>query len=141
LAGTSAHGVDVRFCFDPQASRAFADRIQTQQVLVNLIRNALEAMAESKRRELVPTTAPLEEEAAEIAVGDSGPGLAKEIVAASSSLSSRPSATAWGSASRSARSIVESHGGRIRVSENPGCGLTFRFTLPAASGNENDNGD
>ena len=39
------------------------------------------------------------------------------------------------------RTIVEAHGGRIRVSENPGGGLMLRFTLPAASGNENDNDD
>jgi two-component system sensor kinase FixL len=141
LAGTSAHGVDVRFCFDPQASRAFADRIQTQQVLVNLIRNALEAMAESKRRELVPTTARLEEEAAEIAVGDSGPGLAKEIVDRLFEPFVSTKRNGMGLGLSLCRSIVESHGGRIRVSENPGCGLTFRFTLPAASGNENDNGD
>jgi PAS domain S-box-containing protein len=140
LTGTGAHGVDVRFRFDPHASRTFADRIQIQQVLVNLIRNALEAMAESERRELVLTTARLEE-AVEVAVGDSGPGLAKEIVDRLFEPFVSTKRNGMGLGLSICRSIVESHGGRIRVSENPGGGLTFRFTLPAASGNENDDGD
>jgi C4-dicarboxylate-specific signal transduction histidine kinase len=129
LAGTGAHGVDVRFRFDPHASRAFADRIQIQQVLVNLIRNALEAMAASKRRELVLTTALLEEESVEIAVGDSGPGLAKEIVDRLFEPFISTKRDGMGLGLSICRSIVEAHGGRIRVSENPGGGLTFRFTL------------
>jgi len=138
LAGTGAHGIDVRFRFDPAASRAFADRIQIQQVLVNLVRNALEAMAESKRRDLVLTTALLEEETIEIAVCDSGPGLAREIVDHLFEPFASTKRNGMGLGLSICRSIVESHGGRIRVNENPGGGLTFRFTLPAASGNEND---
>ena len=141
LTGTGAHGVDVSFGFDPQASQAFVDRIQIQQVLVNLIRNALEAMAASKRRELVLTTALLEEESIEIAVGDSGPGLAKEIVDHLFEPFISTKRDGMGLGLSICRTIVEAHGGRIRVSENPGGGLIFRFTLPAASGNENDNDD
>jgi C4-dicarboxylate-specific signal transduction histidine kinase len=138
LAGTGAHGVDVRFRFDPHASRAFADRIQIQQVLVNLIRNALDAMAAGKRRELVLTTALLEEETIEVAVRDSGPGLAKKIVDHLFEPFVSTKRDGMGLGLSICRSIVESHGGRIRVSENSGGGLTFSFTLPAASANEND---
>lgn len=98
-------------------------------------------MAASKRRELVLTTALLEEESIEIAVGDSGPGLAKEIVdhLFEPFISTRRDGMGLGLSI--CRTIVEAHGGRIRVSENPGGGLTFRFTLPAALGTENDNDD
>jgi C4-dicarboxylate-specific signal transduction histidine kinase len=139
LTGTGAHGVDVRFRFDPHAARVFADRIQIQQVLVNLIRNALEAMAASTRRELVLTTDLLEEGTIEIAVGDSGPGLAKKVVDHLFEPFVSTKRDGMGLGLSICRSIVESHGGRIRVSENSGGGLTFRFTLPAASASENDN--
>src|SRR6266850_2997209 len=79
LIGAGASGVQVRFSFDPNATRVIADRIQIQQVLVNLMRNAIEAMTGSGRRELGVTTALLADETTEFAVADSGTGLAAEI--------------------------------------------------------------
>jgi two-component system sensor kinase FixL len=80
LTGAGALGVDLRFRFDPSASLVIADRVQIQQVLVNLIRNGLESMANSPRRELTVSTARLDRGMIEIAVADRGPGFAKEVI-------------------------------------------------------------
>src|ERR1700730_14321688 len=79
LIGTEEIGVRTSFRFDLKAERAFADRLQIQQGLVNLMRNALEAMAGSRRRELEVRTTLLGDQTVEIAIADSGPGLAKSV--------------------------------------------------------------
>jgi C4-dicarboxylate-specific signal transduction histidine kinase len=79
LVGPDALGVETRYHFDAGASLVFVDRVQIQQVLVNLMRNGLEAMSESQRREIVVTTVLRDQEAIEISVADSGPGLAPEV--------------------------------------------------------------
>ena len=61
-AGTGAHGVKVRLSFDPRAETAFVNRVQLQQVVFNLLRNAHEAMARGDWRELEVTTARLDDE-------------------------------------------------------------------------------
>jgi two-component system sensor kinase FixL len=132
LTGAAALGVEVSFRLDPDASAAFADRIQIQQVLVNLMRNALEAMEGSRRRELAVATALLDEETVEIAVTDSGPGLAKEVMDRLFEPFASTKRHGMGLGLSICRSIVESHSGWIGASENPGGGLTFRFTLPTA---------
>jgi PAS domain S-box-containing protein len=72
VIGTEA-GVRTSFHFDPKAERVFADRVQIQQVLVNLMRNAVEAMAGCGRRQLQVRTALLDDQTVEIAIVDSGP--------------------------------------------------------------------
>ena len=81
LKGPGALGVQVRLHFEPNARHVLVDRIQIQQVLVNLMRNAIEAMDASRRRELDVATSLLDERMVEIAVADSGPGLADDIAA------------------------------------------------------------
>jgi two-component system sensor kinase FixL len=129
LVGAGASGVQVRFSFDPSAMQVLADRIQIQQVLVNLMRNAIEAMAESTRRELVVSAALLDAETVEIAVCDSGPGVAEEVAANlfQPFVSTKPKGMGLGLSI--SRSIVESHGGRLRSEPNPGGGVIFSFTL------------
>ena len=131
LAGAGSSGVRVRFDFDPNTMPVLADRIQIQQVLVNLIGNAIEAMAKSARRELIVTTTPIDEETVEIAVADSGPGLPEEIAAHlfEPFVSTKPNGMGLGLSI--CRSIAEAHGGSLRSEPNPGGGMIFRFTLPA----------
>jgi two-component system sensor kinase FixL len=102
LIGASASGVEVRFSFDPRAMRVLADRIQIEQVLVNLMRNAIEAMAESTRREFVVTAALGDAETVEIGSPTAGRALPKRWPVTSSNPSLRQSLMAWVSASRSA---------------------------------------
>jgi C4-dicarboxylate-specific signal transduction histidine kinase len=138
LVGNGALGIEARFRFDPNATWAFADRIQIQQVLVNLMRNALEAMAGIGRRELTISTALLDEETIEIAVADSGPGLARDVVDHLFDPFVSTKARGMGLGLSICRTIVESHGGRIGAAENSGGGLALRFTLPAAPADENN---
>jgi PAS domain S-box-containing protein len=141
LTGAGAIGVRVGFCFDPDAGRAFVDRIQIQQVLVNLMRNALEAMATSKRRELEVTTTLLDGETVEIAVADSGPGLAKEVANRLFEPFVSTKANGMGLGLSICRSIVEAHGGRLKGEPNLGGGTVFRFTLAAVSRGDQKYGD
>jgi two-component system sensor kinase FixL len=131
LIGASASGVEVRFSFDPRAMRVLADRIQIEQVLVNLMRNAIEAMAESTRREFVVTAALGDAETVEIAVADSGPGLAEEMARHLFEPFASTKPNGMGLGLSICRSIIESHGGRLRSEPNPGGGMIFRFTLAA----------
>jgi PAS domain S-box-containing protein len=131
LTAAAVSGVQVRFSFDPSAMRVLADRIQIQQVLVNLMRNAIEAMAESTRRELVVTAALLDAETVEIGVGDSGPGIAEEVAATLFEPFASTKPRGMGLGLSISRSIVESHGGCLRSEPNPGGGMIFRFTLAA----------
>jgi C4-dicarboxylate-specific signal transduction histidine kinase len=135
LTGAGALGIDLRFRFDPNAPLVLADRVQIQQVLVNLMRNALEAMANSRRRELTVTTARLDEEPIEIAVADSGSGLPKDMVDQLFEPFVSTKRHGMGLGLSICRTIVESNGGRIKATENPGGGVLFSFTLAAAPGN------
>ena len=125
--------------FDERLPAVLVNRIQIQQVLLNLIRNALEAMVQRTfgdnetptRRELTVTAARSGSEMVEVAVADTGPGLAPELTdhLFSAFVSTKPGGMGMGLSI--CRSIVEAHGGRLWVEPNPGGGAVFRFTLPS----------
>ena len=105
------------------------DRIQIQQVVVNLVRNGLEAMADSGTRRLTATTRAAGG-TVEVAISDTGPGVdANDLPQIFEAFrTSKPKGMGIGLAV--SRSIVEAHGGRLAV-ETGDDGTTFRFTLPA----------
>ncbi|MGP9820762.1 PAS domain-containing sensor histidine kinase [Salinarimonas sp. NSM] len=139
LVGAREKGVRVSYRFDPQAKLALVDRIQVQQVLLNLIRNAIEAMVEGARRELVVTTRALPHEGlVEIRVADTGPGIAPEIATHLFQPFVTTKAHGMGVGLSICRTIVESHGGKISADSEPGRGTTFRFTLRALDEKELD---
>jgi PAS domain S-box-containing protein len=135
-----ASGVRVHLSFDPNAARVFADRIQIQQVLVNLMLNAIDAMADSSRRELEVKTALLDDETTAFTVTDSGTGLVAEIAdhLFEPFVSTKPNGMGLGLSI--CRSIVEAHGGRLRTEPNEGGGTIFCFTLPASPTTGENNG-
>jgi PAS domain S-box-containing protein len=135
-----ASGVRVRLSFDPNAARVFADRIQIQQVLVNLMLNAIDAMAGGSRRELEVKTGLLDDETTEFSVTDSGTGLVAEIADRlfEPFVSTKPDGMGLGLSI--CRSIVEAHGGRLRTEPNEGGGTIFCFTLPASPTTGETNG-
>jgi PAS domain S-box-containing protein len=139
LIGPAALGAEMRFCFDANASSVFADRVQIQQVLVNLMRNGLEAMTESQRRELVVTTTLRGKETVEISVADSGPGLAPEVVKHLFEPFISTKRGGMGLGLSICRTIVEAHGGRLWTEPNPAGGTIFRFSLAAVPRRERDN--
>jgi signal transduction histidine kinase len=118
---------------DPDAASAYIDKIQIQQVLLNLARNAVEAMARSARRELRITTARCDESLIAIAVADTGPGLASEVREKLFQPFVTTKATGMGVGLSICHAIVEAHGGRMWVEDNPGGGTVFRFTVPMAT--------
>jgi PAS domain S-box-containing protein len=128
--GTGAHGVRVRLSFDPRAEVVFGNRIQLQQVMLNLVRNAHEALAESEWRELDVSTERLDDESIEIAVADRGSGLPDDILEHLFEPFHTTKINGMGLGLSICRTIVEAHGGKLRYEPNPGRGTIFRVTLP-----------
>jgi two-component system, LuxR family, sensor kinase FixL len=134
LVGQRARGVQVRLRLDGQAVWAVVDKVQIQQVLFNLVRNAVEAMAESERREVVIATAQAASGMVEISVADSGPGLAPEVRERLFQPFVTTKAAGIGVGLSICRSIVEAHGGQMSAADNAGGGTVFRFTVPGGAG-------
>jgi two-component system sensor kinase FixL len=134
LVGLREQSASVRFEIDPSADRVLADRVQIQQVLLNLIRNAVEAMegVAPDRRALVFSTHPAADSMVEARVSDTGPGISEEIAAMVFQPFVTTKPTGMGVGLSISRTIVEAHGGRIWVDANPGGGTIFHLTLPAA---------
>jgi two-component system sensor kinase FixL len=141
LVGIKETGVQVRFRFDPRAGLVLADKIQVQQVLLNLMRNAIEAMQETPRRELTISTAEQPDEMVEIRVTDTGPGIAAEILSQlfQPFVTTKPHGMGVGLSI--SRTIIEAHGGRLWAEPNPDGGTVFRMTLKALSTEELTDGD
>jgi two-component system, LuxR family, sensor kinase FixL len=129
LVGAKDQGVRVRFQFDPTVDLVLADKVQIQQVLLNLLRNAVEAMESSQRRELVISTDSGKDGMITISVADTGSGIAPEMM----SQLFQPFVTnkrhGMGVGLSISRTIVEAHGGHIGMEPNPGGGTIFRLTL------------
>ncbi|HVV26570.1 MAG TPA: PAS domain S-box protein [Rhizomicrobium sp.] len=132
LVGLRETGVRVSFSFDPAADMAFVDKIQVQQVLLNLLRNAIEAMQESPRRELLTATRLVDPQTIEISVTDTGAGIAPDIAARlfQPFMTTKPHGMGVGLSI--SRTIVEAHGGRLWAEANPAGGTIFRLTLRKA---------
>ena len=124
--------VTIRFDFDPAADQVLADRIQVQQVVVNLVRNALEAMSGLPRQELRLASRPTEEGMVEVSVVDNGPGISPEILPNLFQPFATNKADGTGIGLAVCRTIIEGHGGRIEGDAHPDGGAVFRFTLPQA---------
>ena len=136
LVGAKDQGVRVRFQFDPTIDLVLADKVQIQQVLLNLLRNAVEAMEASQRRELAISTAPDKDGMLAISVADTGSGIAPDIAAHLFQPFVTNKRHGMGVGLSICRTIVEAHGGQIGASSNPAGGTTFRFTLRAVTQEE-----
>jgi two-component system, LuxR family, sensor kinase FixL len=136
LVGAKDKGVRVRFDFAPQVDFVLADKVQVQQVLLNLMRNAIEAMEGVERRELVVSTAPAADGMAEISVSDTGSGLSPEVIAQLFQPFVTTKAHGMGVGLSISRTIIEAHGGSIAPHPNSGGGTVFSFTLPVVAKEE-----
>ncbi|PWR25127.1 PAS domain-containing sensor histidine kinase [Zavarzinia aquatilis] len=130
LVGAKERHVEVGFDLDVEANAIFVDKVQIQQVLLNLIRNAMEAMQDTPRRKLSIATARRDDEFVVVSVADTGSGLAEEIREKlfQPFMTTKPQGMGVGLSI--SRSIVDAHGGRIWAEANAGGGTVFRFTLP-----------
>lgn len=126
--------VQVDLKLDLQPCPVNIDEIQIQQVLVNIIRNAIDAMksTEPEKRRLAIITSAQGAEAVDVAIQDSGEGLSEDELGRvfDAFVSSKPEGMGMGLAI--SRTIVESHGGSLSVASNPHRGVTFRIQLPLA---------
>ena len=131
LLGTIDESVRLQVHIDPDLPMVRIDRVQIQQVLVNLLRNAIEAMQIGPRRELLLRVFEPAQGTVEVCLADSGSGLSKEIASRlfEPFVTSKPSGMGVGLSICNA--IVRSHGGRIWAESNAGGGSVFHFTLPA----------
>jgi PAS domain S-box-containing protein len=130
------HGVSIRSDLQDDLPMTVADRVQLQQVLMNLILNGIEAMKDTGG--VLTVKSRLREDGQiEITVKDTGPGLpvGKADQIFDTFFTTKPQGSGMGLAI--SKSIVESHGGQIWANGNGGRGATFHFTLPAAPAETN----
>ncbi len=131
LIGTKVEGVDVRLDLSENLPLAVIDKIQIQQVMFNLLRNSIEAMSKSKKRELTVSTSQ-KGDGIEVVVSDTGPGLPREVEEHlfQPFVTTKPKGMGIGLSI--CHDIIKGHGGKLWAVPNPDGGTVFSFTLPAA---------
>lgn len=130
LAGSKEKGIRAVFDYQAQGDTVLVDRVQIQQVLINLIRNAGEAMRGSNRKVLTLTTLDVETDHVAVEVADTGHGIGEDVAPQlfQPFVTSKPGGMGIGLAI--SKRIIEAHDGDIAVRRNDDGGATFRFTLP-----------
>jgi two-component system sensor kinase FixL len=130
MVGAKERGVRLLYAIDRRVDLVLADRVQIQQVVLNLMRNAVEAMDDEPRRDLTVGAKPVDGDMVEVFVADSGHGISPDIADQLFQPFITTKQQGMGIGLSISRTIIEAHGGRIWVESNPGGGSVFRFTLP-----------
>jgi two-component system sensor kinase FixL len=133
LTGARENGVRALFNLDPLATPVLVDRVQIQQVLLNLMRNAVEATAQSQVRDLTVGTRLRPDGYVEVTVHDTGPGIAPDIRPRLFEAFVSGKQEGMGLGLSICRTIVEAHGGRIWAEHPDTGGSRFHFTLMHAA--------
>lgn len=135
LVGTGQFQIRVVYELDASAQQIYADRIQVQQVLVNLLRNATNALRALPReqRQITIASRKIDDHMIEIEVADSGPGIAEPVLKQlfSRFTSTKENSDGMGIGLSISMRIIEAHGGTMGAENRPEGGAAFRFTLPA----------
>jgi len=132
LIGAKMPAVAIHFRPAPGLPPVLVDRVQIQQVLINLLVNAVEAMEASPRRELTLSVARHDPSAVEVVVADTGPGIDPAVAERLFTPFVTTKEHGMGIGLAISKSIIEAHGGTMTAGTNPGGGTLFRFTIPAA---------
>ncbi|HXG79630.1 MAG TPA: PAS domain S-box protein [Methyloceanibacter sp.] len=132
LVGAKEEGVKTVFRFASHTETALVEKVQVQQVLLNLMRNAIEAMHGCERKELVVSTA-ARDGMIEVSVADTGHGLSEEIAERlfQPFVTTKPAGMGVGLSI--SKRIIEAHGGKLWAEPNSGGGTIFRFTVQSAN--------
>jgi signal transduction histidine kinase len=133
LAGSGEPPPTIEKHYSSVASLALVDRVQIEQVIFNLVHNAIEAMTASPRRILMIGTKLTRDNMVEVSVGDTGSGLPSAIRTKLFEPFVTTKAGGLGVGLSICRVIVEAHGGQLQAEDNPGGGTVFRFTLPLST--------
>lgn len=131
LVGSREYGIDVQINLDQDADAVFVDRIQVQQVLFNLIRNAIEAMIGSPVRSLT-ISSEADADLVTVCIEDTGSGISESLAPQLFQPFITSKQTGMGIGLSICRTIIEAHGGRIWFEPRADGGTIFRFTLPTA---------
>jgi signal transduction histidine kinase len=131
-ADATVKGVSLKTELEPGLSKVRADRVEVQQVLLNLMLNAIEVLHDQngEKRELVIRSKRANDKEAEVSVADSGPGIHGEVLPRIFEAFVTTKPTGMGLGLAISRTIVEAHGGQIRAENAPAGGAVFLFTLP-----------
>jgi signal transduction histidine kinase len=126
------HRVSLRMELAPDVPVVLADRVQLQQVIINLVMNGIEAMqpVTDRPRELVIRSHQDEAHQVLVTVKDCGVGISAETADRLFDAFFTTKSSGMGMGLSICRSIIEAHGGRLSVSANVGPGATFQFALP-----------
>jgi two-component system sensor kinase FixL len=132
LVGSREHGIEVDVELDPHAQTVLVDRIQIQQVLLNLIRNAIDAMIHARIKHLTIAAKPDGDGFIQVSVCDTGHGLSADVAGHLFEPFVTSKENGMGIGLSICRTIIEAHGGRIWFEPAPGGGTVFQFTIPDA---------
>lgn len=132
LVGTRTEGVRIRLPNEMPDLQVLADKIQVQQVLLNLLRNAVEALAGQVRKEIVLVVAP-GSDFIQISIVDTGPGLSEEVKTRLFEPFVTTKKSGMGIGLSICHKIITAHNGRLWAEANPLGGTIFHLTLPVAS--------
>ena len=128
-------GVTISMQLDDKLPLIVVDDIQIQQVLLNLLRNAIEAMSETEpgQRALIVRTSLAQDDHVEITITDTGPGIPQDKIEQLFQPFETTKSEGLGMGLPISRSIIEAHGGQMGVQSEPGQGTCFFFHLPVGA--------
>jgi two-component system sensor kinase FixL len=138
MVGVGEHGVEFQVKLDPTIEHVLVDRIQIQQVVLNIVRNAIEAMEESSERRIKVTSTREPGGYVRVTIADSGPGLAPEVTERLFQPFVSTKSEGMGLGLSICHTIIEGHGGRMWAESSALGGTAFHFTLVDAVGESDE---